>query len=131
MAKITKKTEAELKIALELADKEYDEWYKNIPLNLSYQEFQEYMRKASEKSCTISRLYRLVKTPTYQELPDFGDIMTLKEFVSNCKCGGFIDYDGSGNYIKDGKMSDIDIFPSDIKCGKVRKDFDQIIWFNR
>jgi hypothetical protein len=57
--------------------------------------------------------------------------MTLKEFVSTCKCGGFIDYDGSGNYIKDGKMSDIDIFPSDVKTNLYRHDFDQIIWFNR
>ena len=132
MAKITKKTEAELKIALELADKEYSERYKNIPLNLSIPDFQEYMREASENYASISRLYRLVKTPTYkEELPNYGDVMTLKEFVANCKCGGFIDYDGSGNYMKDGKISNITILPSDVKYGMVRKDFDQIIWFNR
>lgn len=126
------KTEEELEIEFEKASNEYDEKFANLPLNLSYSEFQENMKEVSDKYASISRLYRLVKTPTYKdELPNYGDVMTLKDFVSCCKCGGFIDYDGSGNYMKDGKISNINILPSDVKYGMVRKDFDQIIWFNR
>lgn len=128
---MTKKTEKELKNELKLACREYDERFNNMPLGLSYPEFEEYLREASEKCASISRSYRMVKTPKYEDLPDYGDVMTLKKFISCCKSGGFIDYDGSGNYIKDGKMSNISISPSDIKFGNVRKDFDQIIWFNR
>jgi hypothetical protein len=52
----------------------------------------------------------------------------LKVLLS--KCDGFIDDDGSGNYMKDGLVSDISIYPSDIESGLI-KDFDSIIWFNR
>jgi hypothetical protein len=65
------------------------------------------------------------------ELPDYGDVMTLEHFIENVKDGGFIDYDGFGNYVKDGKMSNIEIYPSDVKHNMIRKDFDTIIWFNR
>jgi len=66
-----------------------------------------------------------------EDLPTYGDVMPLTEFIENVECGGFIDYDGSGNYVKDGKMSNITIYPSDVKHNMVRKDFDTIIWFNR
>jgi hypothetical protein len=45
--------------------------------------------------------------------------------------GGFIDYDGIGNYATNTQMSNIEIYPSDIKSGTYRKDFTHIVWFNR
>lgn len=125
------KTEKELEIDLEKASEEYDEKFANMPLNLSYPEFQEYLKDVSDKYNSISKSYRLIKTPNYEEIPTYGTLMSLNEFVDCCKSGGFIDYDGSGNYVKNGQMSNITILPSDVKLNMVRKDFDQIIWFNR
>ena len=125
------KTEKELEIDLEKASEEYDEKFANMPLNLSYPEFQEYLKDVSDKYNSISKSYRLIKTPNYKEIPTYGTLMPLDQFVDCCKSGGFIDYDGSGNYVKNGQMSNITILPSDVKLNMVRKDFDQIIWFNR
>jgi len=57
--------------------------------------------------------------------------MTLETFIANVNCGGFIDYDGIGNYATNTQMSNIEIYPSDIKSGTYRKDFTHIVWFNR
>ena len=34
----------------------------------------------------------------YEDSTEYGDFFTLKEFIDMCECGGFIDYDGHGNY---------------------------------
>jgi hypothetical protein len=94
-------------------------------------DFQKVASKQVKKYSKLSNLKRLHKKPTYDELPDYGDVMSLEEFVECCNCGGFIDYDGSGNYVKDGKISDISIYPSDVTKYKIREDFDTIIWFNK
>jgi hypothetical protein len=65
------------------------------------------------------------------KIPDYGDRMTIEDFTDHANCGGFIDYDGFGTYIMDEKMSNIDIVPSDVKAGMIRKEFKEIIWFNR
>jgi len=57
--------------------------------------------------------------------------MPLDKFIDFVKEGGFIDYDGFGNYVKNNEISDIEIYPSDLKYHSIRKDFDTIIWFNR
>jgi hypothetical protein len=60
-----------------------------------------------------------------------GDRMTIEDFKDAVECGCFIDYDGFGTYIMDEKMSNIDIYPSDVKTGMIRKEFKEIIWFNK
>lgn len=60
-----------------------------------------------------------------------GDRMTIEDFKSAVECGLFIDYDGFGTYIKDEKMSNIDIVPSDVKAGMIRPEFKEMIWFNK
>jgi len=98
----------------------------------SFQEFESYYYKESKNYDLASQNYRLIKTPILEEdIPKYGSIMSLSEFVSCCKDGGFIDYDGSGEYIRDGKMSGISIYPSDITSNRYRKDFTEIIWFNK
>jgi hypothetical protein len=121
----------ELEKQLEVAYQEYDEVYDNLPDDLSYLEFQERLKPVSIKVSGISRKIRMIKEPEFEDLPDYGHIMTLKDFVSNVKSGGFIDYDGRGNYVRGDKMSNITIRPSDVEYKTVRKDFDSIIWFNR
>lgn len=120
-----------IKKELEEARDENQKAFEDAPLNLDYNGFMEYMKPSNEKVSRLSREYRMLVEPNYSELPDYGDVMSLSDFIESVKFGGFIDYDGSGNYVKDGKMSDIDIYPSDYKAGAIRKDFDTIIWFNR
>jgi predicted nuclease with TOPRIM domain len=80
---------------------------------------------------SLNRKLRMMQIPKFSELSDFGDVMSLEDFINCVKCGGFIDYDGYGYYIKDNQESDIEIYPSDVKHNSIRKDFDTIIWFNR
>jgi hypothetical protein len=121
----------ELEKELEVARTEYNEVFEGLPEELNYKEFQEHLNPISNKIDEISRKLRLIREPQYSVLPSYGNVMALKNFVKNVKSGGFIDYDGSGNYVKGDKMSDITIYPSDVKNKSIRKDFDTIIWFNR
>jgi len=74
---------------------------------------------------------RMTKEPVLSELPDYGTVMSLDNFISNCECGGFINSDGFGRYVKDDKETDIEIYPSDIKNKNLRKEFDSIVWYNK
>jgi len=67
---------------------------------------------------------------TYEEIPDYGDLMTLKDFKELCKCGGFIDYDGIGNYAFENKMSNFSTYPSKFLLNPDNR-FTHIVWFNR
>jgi len=64
-----------------------------------------------------------------EELPNYGNLMTVEEFKECCEGGGFIDYDGFGNPVKDGKASNQRIYPSE--RGFIPKDATHIVWFNR
>jgi hypothetical protein len=64
-------------------------------------------------------------------IPDFADVMPLKEFIKCVESGGFIDYDGYGHYVLDGKETNIIIQPSDVKHGAIRWEFDSVAWYNR
>lgn len=125
------KTEKELELELEVAREKDIETFSKAPLGMSYEEFEEWMEPTSSELSRISRELRMVKTPTFKFLPDYGEILTLKDFVDNVNGGGFIDYDGFGYYCRDGMISNIEIYPTDIKHNMVRTDFDKIIWFNR
>lgn len=93
-----------------------------------------YMEKRepyTKKINALDRERRLIMPAVISGDVDNGDVMSLKEFISCCKSGGFIDYDGFGYYVKDGKEYNIEIYPSDVKHNTIRKDFDTIVWFNR
>lgn len=65
-----------------------------------------------------------------RDLPDYGDLIPVAEFMDSCKRGFFIDYDGSGCPVKDGKMmSSVTVIPS--KLGEIPEDATHIMWFNR
>lgn len=67
----------------------------------------------------------------YKDEPyDFGDIMTVGEFLENVNSGFFIDYDGSGHPMRDGKMDKrIDVYPSRAK--DIPSDATHIQWYNK
>ncbi len=94
-----------------------------------YMEKREpYTKKINE----LDRERRLIMPAVISGEVEKGDhVMSLKEFISCCKYGGFIDYDGFGRYVKEGKEYDIEIYPSDVKHNSIRTDFDTIVWFNR
>lgn len=112
-------------------DRKTEWWFKNGGLEKSYEEYLTYLEPEQSKIETLSKELRMQMEPEYSKLPDYGDVMSLQDFIENCEDGSFIDYDGFGNYVKNNQMSNISIYPSDIKAKKVRKDFDTIIWFNR
>lgn len=69
--------------------------------------------------------------PKYtEELPDYGDLIQVIEFIRSCKDGWFIDYDGHGRPVKDGKMAKgHTVYPS--KIDEIPMDATHIMWFNR
>lgn len=117
---------------LDKARDESQKHFEKAPPGMDFDEFHEYMQAVSSKVSKLSREYRLLKEPVFRE-PDYfdDDIMSLSHFIECVECGGFIDYDGFGCYVRDGKVSDIEIYPSDLKHNSIRKDFDTIVWYNR
>lgn len=66
-----------------------------------------------------------------QKLSDYGDLMTVEDFLSAVEDGMFIDYDGSGCPVKDGMIdNDVLILPS--LCPEcIPPDATHIEWYNR
>ena len=93
--------------------------------------YSEHMDEVWEKHAKLNREKRMLKTPEFNDIPEYAHVMTLKDFIENVESGGFIDYDGNGSYVRDGKESNITIYPSDIQYGAIRDDFDTIAWYNR
>lgn len=125
------KTLEELEKEYEIASEKHSERFNNAPLGMDWREFEEYMNVTGKKVVELSREIRLLREPKFEDIPDYGNVFSMEDFVENCLSGGFIDYDGNGNYVRDGKMSNINVSPSDITSGRYRKDFDSVIWFNR
>lgn len=129
----------EIESEIEIVDKEIEEREKTDPnkgknfadLANAWEIYCEHMQEVWDKRAKLNREKRMLMTPEYEELPKYGDVMSLKGFIECVNSGGFIDYDGSGSYVKDGKESNISIYPSDVQNNSVRDDFDTIIWFNR
>jgi hypothetical protein len=112
-------------------NKAIDEKNKAWDHSKPFEDYWEYMKPENRRLAELSREERMIMPYELSELPDFGDVMPLKEFIECVKDGGFIDYDGYGHYVKDGKETDIIIHPSDVGYGAIRKEFDTIVWYNR
>jgi len=95
----------------------------------------EYMNELTQieeaEYSKLSRQSRVICDATMHEWSGKGQMMTLNDFVKNVSSGGFIDYDGSGNYSDGIQESDVCILPSDVEVGNYRKDFTHVIWYNR
>lgn len=64
-------------------------------------------------------------------LPDCGDLMTLDEFIEDCKSGCFIDYDGYGYYSDGVYETDIKVYPSNVLDGEIQYKWTHVNWYNR
>jgi hypothetical protein len=100
--------------------------------SIRWKERCKFLKPFNDAINKLDRELRLIKPYTLSKIgTDSGDLMSLDHFIACVKAGGFIDYDGFGNYVKYGKISDIEIYPSDVKYNSIRKDFKKIIWYNR
>ncbi len=121
----------------EQRNKDWQEFMNMSEKDIPYQEAVAwYENQQSYKKCIylnkeIRKLEDEIEWEPFDEWDD--DIYTLKQFVSMCKDGCFIDYDGFGVYAdKEKKMkTNIKVYPSDITLGKYRKDFTHVVWYNR
>jgi hypothetical protein len=127
----------EIEVELEKVHEEIEELEKTEPPYdpdnpaESFEKYKAHMKPGWNKQRKLGREKRMLMTPEFKELSTYGDVMTLKHWLECVNSGGFIDYDGSGNYVRDGKESNISIYPSDVRHNSIRNDFDTIIWFNR
>ena len=64
-----------------------------------------------------------------QELPNFGDLMTVEEFKRRVESKFFIDYDGFGQAVKEGKVDPVLIYPSQVD--EIPEDATHIMWYNK
>ena len=55
-------------------------------------EFQEFLNPEQAEIEALSDEKRMIKPYKLSPIPDYGDVMTLKEFIDHCKCGNFVDY---------------------------------------
>lgn len=62
----------------------------------------------------------------WQPYDDYGDIMPIAEFVECVKCGGFIPYDGSGNWATETQISDQSVWET-----KAPEWATHVAWYNR
>jgi len=123
---------------IEQIDKEISEIYKVIAkkdkkwdFKKPYSEYEAYLNPEWNRMNKLDAEKRMTMPYKLQDIPKYGDRMTLKDFIECVNDGGFIDFDGSGNYVIDDKMTDIDIYPSDVKRKAIRNEFTEIIWFNK
>lgn len=124
---------------IKILDKEIEELSKRIDYELnkptkneSFERFSARIDPFQNKRARLQSEKRMLTDDyTLSPLSNYGDVMELKSFVSACKSGVFIDYDGHGYYVEEDQETDIMILPSDVTSGRYRKDFNQIIWFNR
>lgn len=61
------------------------------------------------------------------------DVYTIEEFLEACENDVFTDYDGMGEYAKDGQvyLSEPFVFPSVIGEDGPKPGFTHVIWYNK
>jgi hypothetical protein len=123
--------EKELEVLEEAVDIKDNLWTANGNMDKPFEKYWEFIKSEKQQMAKLDRERRMIMTYELSDLPDYGDVMPLKEFIECVNDGGFIDYDGFGCYVKDGKETNIWIYPSDVKYNSIRPDFDTIIWYNR
>lgn len=99
----------------------------------SLKQLEEATKEVRKEISNISYLIKKIEPLKWEEIPDYGDKMPIEEWKECVLSGGFIDYDGGGNYASDTLMSNKTVSPSNLKNGLMldNKEFTHIIWFNR
>lgn len=122
----------QLKEKLEKAKEDYSNWI-NGETPSDFNKFMAQSEALTSKINNLEKQIREIDGPVYEVIPDFGDKMTLEDFIESCENGMFIDYDGSGYYATEDKMSNFPICPSDVIDDEVIEGygFTHVVWFNK
>src|ERR1035437_3886830 len=104
-----KEIEIETKKLYDAIDEKDKKWYAdNKNDNKPFEEYwQRVQLPEKSKIANLDREKRLIMPYEFDELPDYGDVMPLADFIQYVNDGSFIDYDGHGYYVKDDKESNI------------------------
>lgn len=82
-----------------------------------------------------SECWKTIKlSENLEPIPDYGDLLTIKEFLENVKSGTFIDYDGYGHWATATHiLSGENVYPSACKGLNVKSPprATHVVWFNR
>ena len=120
----------EINAQLDQLDKEYDEAF-NLPT------VDQYMDACKEnwkrRMPILFEKQKLTEVTFINDIPDYGDLMTIEEFKECCEDGGFIDYDGSGVYSDGVRETNISAIASMFKAGLILDNplLTHILWFNK
>lgn len=67
-----------------------------------------------------------------EALPDYGDHMSMEEFVECVRSGGFIDDDGFAHYATETHLiQGPTVCPSEILQGNYHRSATHVVWYNR
>lgn len=113
------------------AEEAYLKKFKEPNDGRSWDEFLRYAKKEIDDLDRLSREQRMMMSYELNEIHNYADVMPLKKFIECVNDGGFMDYDGYGNYVLDGKETNITIYPSDVEHGAIRWEFDSVAWYNK
>jgi len=111
--------------------KEYDRKFNDRTEKREWGDFMKWAEPEIKALSELSRERRMIMPYKLSDIPDYADVMTLKDFIDCVNSGVFIDYDGSGNYCINGKETDIQILPSDVEHNAIRHEFDSVAWYNK
>jgi hypothetical protein len=68
----------------------------------------------------------------FSKIPDYGDLMTIEDFLEHLDKGWFMDYDGSGYYGFKDKRANYKFDINNYKIfGEYDKRFTHVVWFNK
>jgi hypothetical protein len=67
----------------------------------------------------------------FEPIPDYCELMKLKDWIEQAEDGGFTDYDGDGFLATLDAMSAIKVHPSEVNKLDIPKWCTHIAWFNR
>lgn len=78
-------------------------------------------------------MVKIQKFPKLEPLSDYGDIMTVREFLDGINCGALTDYDGHGYMATGNEMApDALIVPSEArKMVSLHSWATHVMWFNK
>jgi hypothetical protein len=110
---------------IESRREQYMKKYRFVP-----EELRQLIQDDLKALIDVARYGRKYVNP-YTALPgDDPDIYSVKDFTDECVSRNFIDYDGFGNPMRDGRVNpDIIIKPSRLE--EIPQDATHIIWYNR
>ena len=89
---------------------------------------------------TLRNLVAELHPVEWDVFPSYGDLLTLEDFTRDCNDESLIDYDGTGYFANESKISNIHVKPRQIRENRLatltrqlieNNIFTHVMWFNR